>query len=241
MKLAVLSDVHGNWKALQAVLAHMEEKNIDGVALLGDLIDYGPHSNEVIQQIAELELPIVCNIWGNHEEAVIEQHYERFSSARGQRSAQKTLKDLTPESRDYIENHMNRQGYQIFMIEEKKCLAVHGSMEDCFWKSITPSIDAEAYKKFDYVFSGHSHEPHFFEKYNPVRREATRNRKKTIFLNPGSVGQPRNLNHRAQYAVLDTETEECYLYKVNYDIEAEMQCFSEETDAFYRERLKGGI
>lgn len=241
MKLAVLSDIHGNWQALQAVLEHMRGKSIDSVALLGDLIDYGPHSNEVIRQIKDIEFPIVCNIWGNHEEAVMKRHYDRFSSTRGQLSAQKTLKDLTSESKDYIKNHMNCQGYEIFTIEEKKILAIHGSMEDYFWKSIDFSTEVKAYKEFDYVFSGHSHEPHFFEKYNTVRREETRNRKKIIFLNPGSVGQPRNLNHRAQYAVLDTETEKCCLYKVDYDIEAEMQCFSEETDPFYRERLKGGI
>ena len=63
MKLLVLSDIHGNRTALKAVLDYIKDIHIDFVALLGDLIDYCPHSNEVVEIISNLTIPIVCNIY----------------------------------------------------------------------------------------------------------------------------------------------------------------------------------
>ena len=72
---------------------------------------------------------------------------------------------------------------------------------------------------------------------NPLMR----NNKKTVFINPGSVGQPRNHNPRAQYAILDTETGECQLLSAEYDIAYEQSLYQEEIDPFYKERLERGV
>lgn len=136
---------------------------------------------------------------------------------------------------------MERNGRKEFRCDGKYCLAVHGSLEDCLWKSILPEQKLDIYSSYDYVFSGHSHRPHYFERFFPAEDSRRRNQKKTIFVNPGSVGQPRNLNPMAQAAVLDTEREEVVFLKAVYDIAKEQQAFDGQVDSFYSERLEYGV
>lgn len=256
MKLIILSDLHGNKAAVSAVAAWLTARlpaekaggtgndvhlNIDACILLGDLIDYGMHSNDVIQMVTELPYPILCNLRGNHEDAILKDAYGRFSSDRGRDSARYTKSVLNDASRSYLLNEMEASGKKEFTLGSKKCLAVHGSLADEYWKSIGPQDDLSAYSGYDYVFSGHSHLPHFFERYYPCDDAARRNKKKTIFINPGSVGQPRNLNPAAQFALLDTETEQVVFEKVSYDIAREQSAYCGQVDDFYRERLKWGV
>ncbi len=241
MKLLILSDIHGNLNALDAVLKKASQTDIDAMALLGDIVDYGMRSDEVIDALKRCSYPVVCNIRGNHENAITEETYERFSSERGRASARRTRESLSADSWKYINETMLSDGKYEFMIGDKRCLAVHGSLRDEYWKSICIDSDTDGYEKYDYVLSGHSHLPHCFERYSAVDDPRTRNKKKTVFINPGSVGQPRNLNNRAQFAVLDTETEEIVLSKVEYDIEDEQKYFDGSVDEFYKNRLKDGV
>lgn len=241
MKIAVLSDIHGNLEAFEKVLDSVMNENADEIIMLGDIIDYGPHSDEVIEKAEEISVPIICNIWGNHESAVMNEEYERFSSERGKKSAFFTRNNLSEKSFSYIENKMTKSGKYEFSIGNLKCLAIHGSLADEYWKAIRPSGDFSDYKEYDYVFSGHSHFPHFFEIYYDADAPLMRNKKKTVFINPGSVGQPRNHCPLAQYALLDTETGGVSMIRLEYDIEKEQKCFSDETDIFYKERLTKGI
>lgn len=239
MKIAILSDIHANFTALKEVMKSIAL--INGLILLGDLIDYGPHSNEVIELIMQCKIPILCNIRGNHEQAIISEDYSHFSSQRGKTSAQFTKKSLNSISWKYIITEMYSKGFLEFNIDSYKCLAVHGSLDDVYWKSIKVSDNLEKYKPYDYVFSGHSHIPHFFEEFYEVDDVKHRNKKKTVFINPGSVGQPRNHNPMAQYAIWDTVTEDIVIKKICYDIAKEQHAFSIETDTFYKERLELGV
>lgn len=245
MKLLILSDLHGNKTAVAAVVERLGSGGtrflVDACLLLGDLIDYGMHSNEVIQMVKELPYPILCNLRGNHEDALLRDTYSRFSSERGRESARCTKRMLNDASWAYISDEMESCGKKEFEIEGKRCLALHGSLADEYWKSIGPGDDLTAYSCYDYVFSGHSHLPHFIEQYYPCDDTKHRNKKKTIFINPGSVGQPRNLNPRAQFAFFDTETEQVIFEKVNYDVEMEQSFYHGQVDDFYRERLKWGV
>jgi len=242
MKLLIISDVHGNWEALKSVLTEVEKQMcIEGCILLGDVIDYGMHSNEVVQILRRMPYPVLCNIRGNHEQAVLTDDYTRFSSERGRLCAQYTKSILSPETWDYIRHIMLDNGRAEFCIEGKRCLAVHGSLENIYWKSINASQDLSMYQGYDYVFSGHSHLPHFFEAFYRTDNPVHRNREKTIFINPGSVGQPRNLNPMAQFAVLNTETEEIFMRKVSYDIRKEQTSYIGQVDNFYKERLESGV
>lgn len=240
-RIVILSDIHGNLAALNQVFESIAYIKIDSFLLLGDLIDYGPESNAVIERIQEMEQKkIMINIWGNHEQAIIQNVYERFSSERGKSCAQYTKSTLTEKSLKYIYN-MDRQGWREFQIQDKKCLAVHGSLEDVFWKSITPQNMTQAYAKYDYVFSGHSHIPMLYEKFYDCDCAEKRYKKRTVFLNPGSVGQPRNHDPNANFAILNTETGAVEMQAVVYDFKVEMELFSNEVDCFYRERLAKGI
>ncbi len=241
MRVSILSDIHGNLTAMEAVTEDLRKTTINGCIFLGDLVDYGPHSNEVIHMVSAIKEPIYCNLWGNHEHAIMNHDFSRFSSERGRESARFTQKSLSNQSKHFLNAEMQPGGFYEFILDGKKCLAVHGSLEDYFWKSIFPNQDLSKYEPYDYVFSGHSHEPHYFEQYYAVQNPVTRNRKKTVFINPGSVGQPRNLNPMAQYAILDTGSEKMEFRKVNYDWEKEIAAFSDAVDPFYQERLKRGV
>ena len=241
MKLLVMSDIHGNLSALEAVLDKAKSHAVDACVLLGDLIDYGMRSNEVVATIANLHYPIICNIWGNHEQAIICEDYERFSSQRGKDCAKYTKSVLSESTLAYIKDKMLTQGLFEFETGGKKCLAVHGSLSDAYWKSINPSDALIEYEAYDYVFSGHSHLPHFFEKYYKTDDINKRNKKKVVFINPGSVGQPRNLNPLAQFVILDTDSQELYFEKVAYDIKCEQNFYAGNVDEFYKNRLKEGV
>ncbi len=240
--ILILSDIHGNLEALKAVLYAEDLTKISGIILLGDLIDYGPHSNEVIQLLMDglPEEKILINLCGNHENAILTEMFSKFSSQRGSESAKYTSSILSRESRDYLER-LEPSGMKEFVMGGKKCLAVHGSLDNAFWTSIFPGDIHGDYKEYDYVFSGHSHYPHCFEVFYESEDPAYRNKKRVLFLNPGSVGQPRDHNPYASYALMDLKTEEVRLKRAPYDVEKEIRHFPDQVDSFYKSRLKRGI
>lgn len=239
--ILIMSDIHGNISALKAVLQKVSFDNLDGIILLGDLIDYGPHSNEVIECLQKLpQEKLLVNIWGNHEHSIVNGEYSRFSSERGKICAGVTREQLNRNTWEYLEK-MEKTGFMELELSGKKCVAVHGSLKDYYWKSIFSGESDEAYAQYDIVLSGHSHLPHYFSQWYTSDNEEYRNKKKTIFINPGSVGQPRNHNPNAHYAIMDMDTMSIQLNAVSYDIEYELQAFSDKVDKFYKERLIRGI
>ena len=129
--IAILSDLHGNLQAVTAAICDMHRFEIDGVILLGDIIDYGMQSNEVIGYLREnIRCPILCNIWGNHERAIMLEDYTRFSSPRGVSSAMHTSKMLGEGERAYLRDEVENAGMLEFEFDGKRCLSVHGSLED---------------------------------------------------------------------------------------------------------------
>lgn len=241
-RILIMSDIHGNLSALNQLLCVEDINNIDGIVILGDLIDYGPRSNEVIEVIKNIPTnKILVNIWGNHEKAIVNGDDSRFSSERGRKSAHYTRKNMLPETMEYINKNMVSEGVTEFYLKDKKCLAVHGSLADVYWQSITPGEADIRYSDYDIVFSGHSHQPHFYEHFYQADNVEYRNKKKTMFVNPGSVGQPRNHNRNAQYVILETDTWSIQMKSVEYAVEEEIALFSTEVDSFYRERLRKGI
>ena len=240
-RYAILSDIHGNLHALKEVMANLNNQNIESVILLGDLIDYGMQSNEVVSFIKNNMDNIICNIWGNHEKAVLTEDFNHFSSQRGVESAKFTASQLNKDSKDYLKNELIHDGKYEFEIDGKKVLAVHGSLTDYYWKAIFPDNLNGDYSLYDIVLSGHSHYPHIFQKFYEVDNPDFRNKKSVLFINPGSVGQPRNHNPNAQYAILDTQSMSVDLKAVKYPKEEAMDLFDGSVDDFYRKRLKNGI
>ena len=245
-KYLVLSDIHGNVSAFDAMMNDCAGEGFTGVILLGDLIDYGMRSNEIVQKLIELEAgdwkdKIIVNIWGNHEKLVVDKDLERLSSDRGRVMAKYTARQLSDASVDYIQRSMNRAGIQEFEMCGQRCLAVHGSLDDHYWKAIEPQNLHGDYVGYDMVFGGHSHYSHVFQQFYPVQNPELRNKKAVVFVNPGSVGQPRNQNPCAQYAVVSLPSKRVELRAVEYDVKFEQSLYPDEIDEFYKTRLARGL
>lgn len=241
-RYAILSDIHGNLFALTEVINDLNDQNIDSIILLGDLIDYGMQSNEVIEYVKDnFSQKIICNIWGNHEKAIMTKNFSHFSSKRGVDSAKFTESQLTAESKEYLEKELNHEGKYEFEIDNKKVLAVHGSLNDFYWKAIFPDNLNGNYSDYDIVLSGHSHYPHVFQHFYEADNPDMRNKKSVLFVNPGSVGQPRNHNPNAQYAILDMDSMGVELKSVKYPKDRAMALYDGSVDDFYRLRLDNGI
>ena len=243
MRLTLLSDIHANVTALKAVLSDLESVGkIDTCVLLGDLVNYGPRPNETIEMVKSLKWPVLVNIWGNHEYSIFGGSLEKFATDRGRSVLQYTNSILTEESRQYMDKEMEHAGCQTCQIEGKKILFMHGDMDDPYWgKFGIDEMDEARYSDFDYVVSGHSHVPHYVEHFFASDNAKYRNKQRTIFINPGSIGQPRNHNPYAQYGIFDTVTGNYEHRSVWYDVETEQKLFSDKVDSFYKTRLTLGI
>lgn len=247
-KIIVLTDIHGNLSALYAVIADIENRlyHPDCIVILGDIINYGLRPNEVIKEIITLSqrYSILANLFGNHEKALFDGDTSHFSTDRGRSVLEYTRTRLSDESKDYLLNYLSPTGMKEMNVDEKLVLFVHGSLTDPFWGKMTgKEMSEQVYAKYDYVISGHSHVPNFTEKFYEVKSKPEyRNKKRTVFLNPGSVGQPRNHNPRAQYLFIDFEAEIFHFNSVRYDVEYEQNLYEGAAiDSFYKTRLTNGI
>ena len=273
-RYVILSDIHGNMPALTAVVEDVRRQGglsgtssgdvthggadvrsggnsadglgFAGIFLLGDLVDYGMQSNEVVSYVKDdlaerVGAPILASIWGNHERAVMTGDYARLSSERTVASAKYTASILTGASKLYIEAEMKREGWAEVEVDQRHIYLVHGSGDDIYFGAVLPEDVQGDYREYDLVLSGHTHFPHVFTRFYPCEDEALRNKKPTVFINPGSVGQPRNRNPLAQYAIWDSATGTAELHAVPYDVEQAMSLYHGQVDDFYRDRLARGV
>jgi predicted phosphodiesterase len=244
MRIVLLSDIHANVTALEAVLADIGPAgSFDAYALLGDLINYGPRPNETIGIIKGLpQNKIIVNLWGNHEYSVFGGSLDRFATDRGRSVLQYTNSILSADSKEYLDKCMEHKGMSRCSIDGLEILFMHGSPDDPYWgKFGIGGMNDIRFREYDYVISGHSHVPHYVEHFFECDNAAYRNKKRTVFINPGSIGQPRNHNPLAQYGVLDTETGAYEHRAVWYDVKKEQKLFADSVDSFYKERLETGI
>lgn len=243
MRLVLLSDIHANVTAFRAVLNDIGTiGEFDTYAILGDLVNYGPRPNEIIELVKNLDKPLLVNLWGNHEYSIFGGSLERFATDRGRAVLKYTNSILTPEAHDYLDKEMEHSGFMKCHIVGKSFLFMHGNLDDPYWgKFCVDKMNNERYAEYDYVISGHSHVPHYIENFFDSDNAKYRNKKRTIFINPGSVGQPRNHNPYAQYGILDVESGDYEHRCVWYDVKEEQKLFSESVDKFYKDRLTLGI
>lgn len=243
MKIVIISDVHANLNALKAVLLHAKNNYNDFlICNLGDSIDYGMRPNETLELLHSINSMMMINLTGNHEKELLGHKSGKFSSLRGLRANEYTMSILKPSSLEYIKNFMH-DGCIELKIYDKEILFVHGDLSDKFWGNMSNEEKSrDVYQEYDYVISGHTHIPCFHEMVKRTQTESGRSEyKKTIFINPGSVGQPRNLKPFAQYAVIDFDVESVHFNSVAYDIDGEIALYNGEIDHYYAERLRHGI
>jgi predicted phosphodiesterase len=203
MRIAVLSDIHSNLPALEAVAADLPP--VDEVWVLGDTVGYGPQPNEVI---ATLQAMGARSVMGNHDGAAIGSVDAAHFNPDARAAIEWTAGELDANARAYIATLPEIRS-------EGELTAVHGSPRDPIWEYITgPAIAAanfEAYETRLCLF-GHTHLPVVFSAVDGVV-DATIGLPGTTaplggeraMLNPGSVGQPRDGLRDAAYGVLELD------------------------------------
>jgi len=197
MRVGLLSDIHGNKIALEAVLADMPD--VDQLVCAGDVVGYNPWPADCVEALRERDVPTVM---GNHDRRVVENR-----NFRGHRMAQagfeRARTQLSEAQRDWLAG----------LPDEGRCFdgelrVVHGHPDDPNRYTRKHDFHPRLLGEESVLVLGHTHVQHVetFES--------------GIVCNPGSVGQPRDRDPRAAYAVLDLEPLEISEHRVEYDIEA---------------------
>jgi diadenosine tetraphosphatase ApaH/serine/threonine PP2A family protein phosphatase len=224
MRILVVSDIHSNYSALEAVLG--DAGQFDETWCLGDLIGYGPDPNMVIE--AFRLLPSLTCMLGNHDVAVLGGMELAAFNGDARRSLTWTHNVLTADNMDFLRSLPHTTG-----VRGDVTLA-HGSPRDPTWEYILNTLSARLnFEHFStpYCFVGHSHIQSLFqldETNDRVTMTITKVGRPTALrpraiVNPGSVGQPRDRDPRAAYAIYDTETNAWEPRRVAYDIESVQQ------------------
>jgi putative phosphoesterase len=217
MKIALIADIHANLPALDAVLDHANQEDVDAIWNMGDSVGYGPFPDEVIQRLQQQN---IISILGNYDRKVL-QFPKKATKWRANKKQEKyfafewAYEQLTPISRKYLrslpqEIRLDVLGWKI--------LLTHGSpaSQDEHLLPTTPEPHLAELAKIahvDMIICGHSH------------RSFTRKVEQTWFINPGSVGRPDDGDPRASYAVmiLDAEQNAVIHHRIAYDIQASVR------------------
>lgn len=220
MRVAVISDVHGNEPALRAVLADVDRESPDAVWCLGDLVGYGPHPNECCAVVAERA--DVCLV-GNHDLVALgtTDVDVRDFNPDAAAAAVWTGDVLSPQSRAFLES--------LSPAAEADGVALyHASPRDHVWEYVLTdeaAVAAFRHSTADLVLVGHSHVPlalaeHRHGVEGGLAPGGTRERLEgRRLLNPGSVGQPRDGDPRAAWLLLDLGARFALFRRVPYSVE----------------------
>jgi diadenosine tetraphosphatase ApaH/serine/threonine PP2A family protein phosphatase len=229
MRATIVTDVHANLAALQAVLMHAESQQaLDAIWSMGDLVGYGPEPSSCLALLRQYAFQAVA---GNHDVAAVGGLDTRtFNPAAAAAST------WTGTVLDEAEHRYLKDLPQTFV--EDDLTLVHGSLRDPIWEymiTLGAALDQFEHMSTPYSLVGHTHVPLIFEEQpsaDPtyhllvdgelVELGATR-----LIMNPGSVGQPRDGDPRAAYAVYDSETRTLTFHRVAYDIERTQQAMQQ--------------
>ncbi len=221
MRCLVISDIHANFAALEAVL--LDAGQFDLIWCLGDMVGYGPEPNECIARLREY--PHLC-LAGNHDWAVLGKLDIRGFNADARIANQWTQGVLSPAARAYLQN------LPPLRVEQGYTLA-HGSPRQPIWEYILDPLTAELnFTAFEtrICLVGHTHVPvgfylpepsddHLCDPRPPRYREAISLKTGRWIINPGSVGQPRDGNPDASYAILNLDENTLEHRRAEYPIE----------------------
>ncbi len=225
---AILSDIHANLEALEAVLRDLERKRIDGFVLLGDVIGYGPNPRECIERVMKADVALL----GNHEEALLyypenfnDKAREALEWTREQLNSGTHDRELNYEMWDFLGGLKERD------TDGKRYHYVHGSPLDPVREYVTPKLVhkperlAAMFGAFEeqFCFCGHSHIPGIyledgrFASPKAFKHELSLAalKERRLIVNVGSVGQPRDGDPRACYVTIDKER--LRFHRVEYD------------------------
>ncbi|ROQ90955.1 metallophosphoesterase family protein [Desulfosoma caldarium] len=225
MNIAVLSDIHGNLEAFEAVLRDLEDTRPDRVVCLGDAVGYGPDPEAVVRRLQSLRIPCVM---GNHEWALMNPDYLEWFNPSARQSLELTRELLSP------------QGFRTVTawpttLHVEGALCVHG----CPPQSVTRYLFEVVVEELPHLFSlyenplcfvGHTHQL-LWVRWDGNQGRIHRFRSDALHLQPsaryivnvGSVGQPRDGDNRAKYVIWNTESSTIVVRRVAYDIAKTVQ------------------
>ncbi len=221
MRYAIISDIHGNLEALQAVLKDIEQQEIDKYICLGDIAGYGADPNECLEIVRELNCPCVV---GNHDAGVLgTTDINKFNTA-AKAAIEYHKKTLSDESKAYLLSLNFTERVETFTI-------VHANLQDPpEWGYVFNSYEAEQlfpYQKDKICFFGHTHIQCSFQSNTTTPfSKAARMKVKPghkYLVNVGSVGQPRDGDPTAAYGIYDLVNNTIIFRRVPYDIEKAQQ------------------
>jgi predicted phosphodiesterase len=217
VRFAILSDIHANLEALEAVLADARMQSCTHYVCLGDVVGYNANPSECVKIIQDLECPVVK---GNHDEqasmaATTEGFNELAEEAIGW-----TRDHLSADDKAWLADLRLTRQVRDFTI-------VHATLDTPGqWGYVFTDLDAIAsftYQHTSLCFFGHTHWPTAFVRDDNVRRipvgQIVLTPGKKYFINGGSVGQPRDRDWRAAYSILHTDRQVVEQRRVKYDLE----------------------
>lgn len=218
MRVAILTDIHSNAPALEAALEAVGA--FDRLWVLGDIVGYGPHPNEVVERLRELG---AVAVQGNHDAAVLGRIPTGTFNDLARAAVQWTADTMTPSNRDWLAEQPETRVEGDFTL-------VHGSPRDPIWEYLfsvpAARINLAAFET-PYCVVGHTHHPLVFrdddgqvEALFPDDDYTLELDARRCILNPGSVGQPRDGDPRACAMTIDTEAATAVWLRYDYDIAA---------------------
>ena len=224
MRYLVLTDIHANLEALDACLADARARTFDATLVLGDLVGYGPDPNTVVERVQALA-PVAI-VRGNHDKVACGLEQAEGFNTVAKSAAKWTLDVLKPAYREWLA--ALPEGPHIVDDLVEIC---HGSPfdEDAYIFDELDAVRALKVSTRPLCLFGHTHYPVTFElseqSFDSVGSAAAPEMKVQMkpgskyLLNPGSVGQPRDGDPRAAYAIVDTKQRRVELYRVRYAVE----------------------
>lgn len=244
MRYAVLSDIHSNFSALQACLRTAADSTVTRYLCLGDIVGYGPSPNECCELLRSL--PGVC-IRGNHDEAVVQPGKELWFTPAARACVAWTREVLTAENMAFLES-LPPEG-----VVEGAAIC-HGSLPNPDLYTTTPEEAMLSFRELDgaLAFFGHTHYAEWFRYLGGDLPPSEETRPRGGFLrlgvegkhlvNPGAVGQPRDGNPQASFAIWDTAAQTVEIVRVDYDVaDTQRRMFQAELPENMALRLALGI
>ena len=222
MLYAIIADIHANLTAFTAVLEDIKHRGgVEELWCLGDVVGYGPDPHECIELLCQANH--VC-VAGNHDWAAIGKVDTAEFNPDAAAACHWTAKQLSSADVDYLSNLP-------LVIEEGDFTLAHGSPREPIWEYLQATSAARenfAHFTSQFCLVGHSHVPLVFSYDEDGACSASQFRanvglalgRNRLIINPGGVGQPRDGDPRASYAIYDSEVRQIRLYRVPYDIRA---------------------
>ena len=239
MRVALLSDIHANLPALDAVLATLG--GVDALWVTGDTVGYGPDPSDVL---AALRARGALLVQGNHDRAVATGEGLDLFHDRAADAARLHAAWLSAEERDALASLPQ-------IAKAERFTLCHGSLRDPLWEYVTTSAAARetiARSSTPFACCGHTHISALFVQVEDRVRafmpqvDHTYTLDPRTLLNPGSVGQPRDGDPRASYVVLDTDAGAATFHRVTYDVATtQRRIRSRGLPEMFAERLAFGV